>query len=200
MARIAKPEEVARMRTKLIRAAYEEMVAKGCQAVTIGDVARRAGVSKGLPLYYFASKEELLAAVMERTTQLIILRVKRALRSKREPLAQIEAYLEAMILRGDHHRDFYRVYLDFLNLGLRNPRIGATAREFLVDCRAIEEQIIAAGIAAGQFRPDLDPVQGSAAVRGLIDGLSLQWLFHPDEPFESFRLRLRAAVLHYLAA
>lgn len=188
------------MRTKLIRAAFEEMIQKGCQAITVGDIARRAGVSKGLPLYYFASKDDLLAAVMERTTQLIVRRVERALRTKREPLAQLEAYLDAMILNGDHHRNFYRVYLDFLNLGLHNERIGTTTRDFLLGCRAIEEQIIGAGIAAGQFRCDIDPVDGSAAVRGLFDGLSLQWLFHPDEPFEAFRLRLRTAVQRYLIA
>lgn len=188
------------MRTKLIRAAYEAMVEKGCHAITLGEIAQRAGVSKGLPLYYFASKEELVSSVMKRTTELIIKRVERVLRSKEEPLAQLEAYLEAMTLDGASHRDFYRVYLDFLTQGIRNPEIAATAREFLLDCRAVEERIIAGGIAAGQFRHDLDPDQAAAVVRGLFDGLSLQWLFHVDEPFDTFRARLRTAVLTYLRA
>lgn len=200
MPRVARPEETARMRTKLIRAAYEAMVEMGCQSVTLGEIARRAGVSKGLPLYYFSSKDDLLAAVMKRTTELITRRVERALRGKEGPLEQLEAYLEAMTLDGAGHRDFYRVYLDFLNLGQRDAAIGAAAREFALDCRAVEERIIANGIAAGRFRQELDPVEASAAIRGLFDGLSLQWIFHPDEPFDSFRRRLRAAVLSYLVA
>ena len=42
---------------------------------------------------------------------------------------------------------------------------------------------MARGIAERTFRGDLEPVEAAAVVRALIDGLSIDWLFHDDEPF-----------------
>ena len=66
MARVAKPEDAAEMRKRLLRGAYAAIAEHGFGAVTLQDVADQAGVSKALALYYFKNKEQLLVAVMER--------------------------------------------------------------------------------------------------------------------------------------
>src|SRR5690348_16207767 len=113
MPRIARPEEAAQMRTRLMRAAYAAIAERGFAAVTLQDVATRAGVSKALVLYYFKDKEQLLAAVMERTDQVIRARAERAMHEAATdgPLAQLDAYLDALTIGAREHRDFYRVYL-----------------------------------------------------------------------------------------
>lgn len=45
-------------REELINATYLEVAEKGYSAVTLQDIAKRAGVSKGSTLYYFATKED----------------------------------------------------------------------------------------------------------------------------------------------
>ena len=69
MARVAKPEDTAEMRRRLLRGAYAAIAEHGFGAVTLQDVADQAGVSKALALYYFKNKEQLLVAVMERHRQ-----------------------------------------------------------------------------------------------------------------------------------
>jgi len=52
-------------RNELIRIAFDLFMSKGYEATTIADVLRVAGISKGSLYHYFASKEEILDAVIE---------------------------------------------------------------------------------------------------------------------------------------
>ena len=51
-----------------------------------------------------------------------------------------------------------------------------------------------------KIRSDLDAQEAALVVRALIDGLSIDWLFRDDEPFDHFRRRLHEAVFGYLGA
>jgi AcrR family transcriptional regulator len=59
--RTRRPDDRAR---EIARAALELFVTKGFAATKLDDVAKAAGVSKGLPYIYFKSKEELFKAVI----------------------------------------------------------------------------------------------------------------------------------------
>ena len=60
-ARTRRPEDRSR---EIARAALELFVTRGFAATKLEDVAKAAGVSKGLPYVYFKSKEELFKAVI----------------------------------------------------------------------------------------------------------------------------------------
>src|SRR5215472_2901788 len=51
-------------RERLIAAGYTVLAEKGYEATTVKEVAHVAGVSPGLFHYYFASKDDLLSAVL----------------------------------------------------------------------------------------------------------------------------------------
>lgn len=59
--RSRRPDDRAR---EITQAALELFVTRGFAATKLDDVARAAGVSKGLPYVYFKSKEELFKAVI----------------------------------------------------------------------------------------------------------------------------------------
>ncbi|MFZ5781501.1 MAG: TetR/AcrR family transcriptional regulator [Pseudomonadota bacterium] len=59
--RVRRPEDRAR---EIARAALDLFVTKGFAATKLDDVAKAAGVSKGLPYLYFKNKEELFKAVI----------------------------------------------------------------------------------------------------------------------------------------
>jgi AcrR family transcriptional regulator len=202
MARVARPEAAAQMRRRLLRAAYGAIAELGFGTVTLQDVATRAGVSKALVLYYFTDKDQLLAAVMERTESAIRARAEQAIQEHavEGPRAELEAYLGALTLGAHEHRDFYRVYLDFLSGGLHKATVRVGTVSFIFSCVVLEQGVITRGIAAQVFRQDLDPHEAASVVRALIDGLSIQWLMSDEEPFERFRQRLRAAIYAYLGA
>jgi AcrR family transcriptional regulator len=51
---------------EILDAAFDEFAARGYAATRMEDVARRAGVAKGLPNFYFESKDALFKAVLRR--------------------------------------------------------------------------------------------------------------------------------------
>ncbi|WP_156301939.1 TetR family transcriptional regulator, partial [Streptomyces sp. e14] len=53
---------VAERREELLRAAIEQIEARGVAAVRIADVASVLGVSNALVLYHFSTKEKLVSA------------------------------------------------------------------------------------------------------------------------------------------
>jgi AcrR family transcriptional regulator len=52
--------------SEILEAAFSEFAARGYAATRMEDVAHRAGVAKGLPSFYFASKDALFKAVLRR--------------------------------------------------------------------------------------------------------------------------------------
>ncbi|MET9314506.1 helix-turn-helix domain-containing protein [Kribbella sp. NPDC003505] len=55
-----------RSRERILTAALETFAAKGYEAASISDVTAAAGVSRGLVSYYFATKEQLAAELLDR--------------------------------------------------------------------------------------------------------------------------------------
>src|SRR5574338_1085014 len=69
MARLAparRAELVAERREQILEAALRAWTKHGFDATTVEDLAREAGVAKGTIYLYFATKEELFAAAVER--------------------------------------------------------------------------------------------------------------------------------------
>src|SRR5215475_12192142 len=59
-------DEHADRKTLILDAAFAEFAAHGYAATRLEDIARRAGVAKGLPHFYFGRKEDLFRAVVRR--------------------------------------------------------------------------------------------------------------------------------------
>jgi len=114
------------------------------------------------------------------------------------PRAELGAYLGALTVGAREHRDFYRVYLDFLSAGLHKIAVRTGTSSFLRGCAVLEQGVVLRGIKAQAFRHELDPHEAAAVVRALIDGLSIQWLVTDDEPFDHFCAPLHRAVFGYL--
>jgi AcrR family transcriptional regulator len=55
-----------RSRERILAAALEVFAAKGFEAASISDITSAAGVSRGLVSYYFATKEQLAAELLDR--------------------------------------------------------------------------------------------------------------------------------------
>src|SRR5215475_11473719 len=59
-----KAAEEAR-RAQIIAAAYKVAAQRGLQAITVRDVARKAGVSVGLVIFHFRTKDRVVLALLD---------------------------------------------------------------------------------------------------------------------------------------
>ncbi len=64
MKRLTRAEQKALRPTQILEAAFEEFVEHGFTAARVEDIAERVGVTKGTVYVYFATKEELFAAMI----------------------------------------------------------------------------------------------------------------------------------------
>jgi AcrR family transcriptional regulator len=146
----------------LLDAAFEEFAAKGYEATRLLDVARRAGVAKGLVLFYFKSKEQLFEAVLRRVL------VPGLFAPIDEMLARPEVSAEAMLrtlLRAlyDHLVGNPRA-LELLRLILtEGPKFPELSEVYYQDvlARGVEavQRIVQRGVASGEFRASAATLQ-----------------------------------------
>jgi AcrR family transcriptional regulator len=143
---------------EIIQAALELFVTRGFAATKLEDVARAAGVSKGLPYLYFRSKEELFKAVIAeaigdplvRATQFVDTFEGTAEQLLREMVGMFRLFAESpgggvvklILAEAGNFPDVARFYCS----------------DFDVRGRALFAKILRRGIASGEFRalPDVE--------------------------------------------
>ena len=153
--RTRRPDDRAR---EIIRAALELFVTRGFAATKLGDVARAAGVSKGLPYLYFKSKEELFKAVIAEAIGAPLLRADDVVESYQGRAEDLLRELVAMF-RGFAESPSGGVIKLILAEAGNFPEVARFfCEDFDVRGRALFAKTLHRGIARGEFRslPDVD--------------------------------------------
>jgi AcrR family transcriptional regulator len=184
-------------RLELIKATYYEVAEKGYSAVTLQDIARRAGVSKGSTLYYFATKEDLFLGALEWLVERLHRRMHEAIAAVEDPVEKIKAMLTTVFAGAHESRQFFLAYTDFISIGTRNKRFHEFNAKFYHGCYEHDCEIVTAGIEAGVFRP-VDVNEACSMMRALVDGLMLQWFFAAEGTFDDYHRRCERIILDYL--
>ena len=192
--RIAVEEQQEIRKAQLTRATFQEVSEKGFAAVTLEDIAQRAGVSKGVLLYYFRSKEDLFLAAFKEAILALRDRLRAAVAAAGDPVDKMRAVLRTSFVSAKANRKFYQAYLDLLSMGTRQEAFKQLNSRFYEGCLAMDLEILEDGVRQGVFRGDADP----AVLRAIVDGLMLQWLFDETRSFEDYQQRCEVALLTYL--
>lgn len=91
-------------KAEIIDAAHDLFQAKGYEKVTMQDVMNRLGIAKGTIYHYFRSKDELLEAVIEKTSEKLIAKMRTAVKqSKGNALEKMKALVKAGRLEADSY-------------------------------------------------------------------------------------------------
>ncbi|MGH8983569.1 MAG: TetR/AcrR family transcriptional regulator [Acidimicrobiia bacterium] len=147
-------EEAAPTRDRIVDAAERCIRRWGIRRVSMNDVAREAGVSRGSVYRYFADREALVQAVLERSSERQIETAEPAIRRRRTLAAQVA---EAAV--------FIRSHLDDdLSLGLR---VHPDEAELATLRLARAEQTLEAWIEF--WVPYLEAARERGEVRGNLD-------------------------------
>lgn len=184
-------------RQELIKATYHEVAEKGYSAVTLQDIAKRAGVSKGSTLYYFATKEDLFLGALEWIIGEVHERIHHAISTAPDPIGKMKAVIGVVFGNAQESRQFFLAYSDFISIGTRNRRFHDLNARFYEGCCGHDREIIELGVKTGVFR-SLDLDDASSMVRALTDGMMMQWFFSSQGTFDDYRRRCERIVLDYL--
>ncbi|MGW4398413.1 TetR/AcrR family transcriptional regulator [Amycolatopsis nivea] len=169
----------------LLEAAAELVVEDGVRAVTLARVGERAGYSRGLVTHHFGGKQALLEQ-LARTTQTGFVPGLDTLPPGLDRLLRlIDGYLAQLSEPDVLSRAFLVLWAESMTAPELAPIFRERDNAFRDDLR----QEIAAGIAEGTIRADVDPEQIAVAIVGQLRGIALQCLLDPAavEPSELCR-------------
>jgi AcrR family transcriptional regulator len=200
MAKASAAHEAER-RKALLKAAFREVAERGFSAVTLEDIAVRAGVSKGVTLYYFDSKEDLFRELFAWLIDSIHARMQEAVAAAEDPVEKVRALVALIFPSPSKNRAFFRAYIDFCGLAARKDSFREISERFYAGCREIDRGIVEEGMRRGAFTVR-DAAESASTLRAIFDGLMLQWLAEkdPEATFEAYRDRCERELLGYLAA
>ena len=175
-------------RAQIVACAIEVIAEKGYANSSLSQIAERAGTSKGVILYHFAGKDELIEKVVAEVFTVATAQLLPKLQSESTACGQLRAYIEARVGFLTTHLAHMRALMDIW-LSYRAPDGGmrlAGAGEPTLDGI---EQLLARGQRDGEFRKF--PTRPMAVAIGqAIDGALLQLVAHPDMDLDAFAAEL----------
>jgi AcrR family transcriptional regulator len=165
---------------RIVEAMRRSVAARGAAGSTFDQVAREAGVSRGLLHYHFGTKEKLLAEVVRRDAEIRLEHLGRELAgagTAAEVIAVLVHSLEDLVERDP---GFVALMFELFTTGRQNPEIAA---EFAALQRVTREHVarlLAAREREGAIRLRDDPEAVAAVLLALADGLALRLLGEPE--------------------
>ncbi len=183
-------------RAQMLAAALEVIAERGFAETRISDVAERAGVSPALVIYYFKTKDDLLAGAMRSSEEAWYAEMGR--RTARLPTGsgRLEE-LVAMTFLSDGTgtpEESWSIWLDLWAQALRDSVVRAVREEFDEHFRQTIRDIIRFGIEQGEFAV-VDEDDFAAGFSALLDGFAIQIAL--DDPVvdarRAFDLAMRIA-------
>ena len=174
-------------RAQLVEATIREIGTVGSLDVTVGQIAKRAGVSSALAFHYFGGKDSLLLAAMQHILTIYGAEVRGARGVSTTPRERLTGVIRASFSATNFRKDVIAAWLNFYVLAQRSER---ALRLLTIYHRRLQSNLV------HDLRPLIGPRAPEVAERmgGLIDGLYLRSAITPK------RVSGDAAAAHVLAA
>ena len=124
------PEE--HRRRDILGAAYEVAVRHGIEALTVRAVAARAAVSHGTVLFHFKRRDQLVSALLDNVlAATTVLHIPGDVERLTRPATRLRALLRAEMERLSGDPRYFRLFLEYWALGVRDATIRRRVRAAL---------------------------------------------------------------------
>lgn len=163
-------------RERILDAAETTFGEVGFRGASLREIAGRVGLSHPGLLHHFASKEALLLAVLERRDEVDRARIEQ----EEGGVARLRRLVQ-LVGGGVERRAIIELFA-VMSVEATNPEHPAH-QYFLDRYRRVVTEIADSYRDAGrrgELAEPLDPDRAAIALVALMDGLQIQWLYHPD--------------------
>ena len=155
-------------RPQLLEAAAGVIAERGIASTRIADVAERAGTSPPAVLYWFKTKDDLLAEALTVEEERFYLELTERMSALERPRDRLRLLLEASAEEYD-----WTLWIELWTRALRDRSTKAARRRLDDRWRSQIAGVIRDGQDAGEFG-EADPVAVAVVLASLIDGLAVQ--------------------------
>jgi AcrR family transcriptional regulator len=177
--------ETAR-RAQIVAAAIDTIAELGYARASLGRIAGRIGISRGLISYHFAGKDELMTEVISTVVAQARDYMEPRIFAESTGPAMLRTYIKSNLAFMQEHRNYLIAIVEILRhrfaVGgpprVRGPNSEVAARP-LVD-------LLARSQAAGELREDFDPKTMAIAIRAAIDAAPPLMSRDPEFDIDSY--------------
>jgi len=171
---------LAKRREQILEAALRCFSRNGFHRATMQDIVREAELSAGAIYRYFASKEDIVAAIASQRHAAELNSLREAtggsdVRTGLQQLARI--FLGPLSIPGE--QEWRRVTVQLWGEALRSERVMDVVREGLDGPLEALESLIRRGQREGRVSPDLDAAAAARVASAIFQGLVLQQTWNP---------------------
>src|ERR1700676_1542809 len=170
-----RPDVSEERREQILDAAAAVFARLGVRESRMDDIVEAAELGKGALYWYFKSKDDLVAAFIERLFARGIENFRAFLKTEqpfRIRLMAISRYIAADIREITRLRG---VVLEYYSLAARDARVRGGVREYLETFIELFATMITHAIERGECRP-IDPRKTAIAIEAMYEGLTLLWI------------------------
>lgn len=174
MPRVTKAHLEAR-RQQIVDAAFACFSGAGFYQTTMQDICTKAELSPGAVYRYFASKDEIIEAMVEQSRERSVSLVEEA-RSKGSTLQVLTNLADAFFALLDRPgaEALIRLHLELWAEALHNPHVLEPLRKDYDSVRQTIAEIVRRGQEQGDINPGLDPDAVARVLMSFFDGLMVQ--------------------------
>lgn len=174
-----RPDVSEERRPQIIAAATQVFARQGYHKSTMQDIAREAGLSIGGVYWYFKSKDEIVAAILERLFH-EDMEVLRTLLDTRAPVDErLRSFAAGYIETYSRFAWLDAIGLEFYVEAAHDARLRELFQTSLTRYRQALVALIEQGIHQGEFR-DVNPVDAANAILSLEEGITLLLTIDPN--------------------
>lgn len=181
---MAKARAKVDRRQEILAAAAQVITDRGLAETRIQDIAEACGVSPGLILYYFESKDRLLVEALTYANDQFYLRLSREVRKTESARTQLDRLIELSVpglLPEYGFLDEWALWVEIWVRALRDPEMAKEHEVLNRRWRRSIADIVRHGRSTGEFPEGMDADELGTQIGALIDGLAIQVLMdHGD--------------------
>ena len=176
--RLTNAERTESRRREILAAASEMFATKGFRKTSLQEVAAAAGITPAGLLHHFGSKDQLL-------TELLAHRDASEIAEVNDPeRPHGTAFLDHLTLtaeRNSQRRGLTQLYVVLSADGVTDDHPAqAYFRSRYDGLRSMIAEEIRLAQASGDVAKSIDPAETATLVIAAMDGLQIQWLYHPE--------------------
>lgn len=167
-------QNIAKRKEQILKAAVTAFARSGLKDTSMNDIVRESGLSKGAIYWYYKSKDEIIAELLNEFFDPEDIKKVEVMLSTGTPLQKIEKLVDYMIDEMNQMRPFRPVIQELFVLAFRDEKIRRMTKTNFQASVALLQGIIEEGIRSKQFRR-VDPYQVTLAIFEIFESTALFW-------------------------
>ncbi len=170
-----RPDMSAERIPQILQAAMEVFARDGLAIARMEDIAKLAGISKATVYLYFKTKEDLVSALLDAFLEEALAELQASSEAGGSPASALMNWSSKTTARLTAMKAYANLGLEFMALAARHAATKAALATYYEAYTDAVEDLIASGVASGEFR-QVNSAEAAKSLVALLEGLHLLWL------------------------